>query len=93
MTSALQISLADLILMASCGERVLAHVPPVSSWHSDMRVSLMRTLILQFAQSVQDAVHKKLQPLGPLMLGDSHDSLRHCGGGKNEPGEPSFVNS
>lgn len=77
-TSALQISSADLILKAYWGKRALAHIPPVFSWHCDMRVSLMSTLILRFTRSVQDALHKKIQPLGPLMLGDSHD--RHCGG-------------
>lgn len=59
----------------------------------DMRVSLMRTLILRFAQSVQDAVHKKPQPLGRLMLGDSHDRLGECGGRRDGAGAPSFVSS
>lgn len=51
----------------------------------------MGTFILRFAQSVQDAVHKKLQPLGSLMLGDNHDGLRDCGGGRDEARGPSFV--
>lgn len=41
----------------------------------------MGTLILRFARSMQDAVHKKPQPLGPLMPGDSHDRLTDCGAG------------
>lgn len=70
--------------MASCGERALAHVPPFSPWPCDMRASFMATLILRFARSMQDAVHKKLQPLGSLMLGDSHDRLWGVGGKKQE---------
>lgn len=70
---------------------LLAHVPPSPSWSYDMRVSLMGILILQFARSVQDATHKKLQPLDSLMLGDSRDRLRDCG--REKAGARSFVNS
>ncbi len=48
----------------------------------------MGTLILRLARSAQDAVHKKPQPLGSLMLGDSHDRLKRetvgVGGKKQE---------
>ncbi len=71
-------------------EASFANIPPVPSWHCDMRVSLMRMLILRSAWSAQNTVHKKPQPFGPLMLGDSHDTLRHCG---DEAGAPSFVSS
>lgn len=74
-TSALQISLSDLIPKASCGESALAHVPPSSSRRCDMRFSPMSALILRSARSVQDAAHKTLQPLDRLMLGDRRDRL------------------
>lgn len=44
----------------------------------------MDTLILWLSGSVQDAIHQEFQPLHLLMLGDSHDRLKDCGGGKEE---------
>lgn len=51
----------------------------------------MGTLILRFARSARDAVHKKPQPLAALIPGDSHDRFRDCGdcgGGREEAAAP-----
>lgn len=57
----------------------LVHGSP-SSCPGDPNVSLMGVLLLWFAHWVQDARHKKLQPLLLLMLGDSHDRLKRVWG-------------
>lgn len=68
------------MLKASCGGTPPAHVYPVLSRHCDTRASLRGTGFLSFTPSVQVAAHKKVQPLGPLMLGDKHDRPRDRGG-------------
>lgn len=58
----------------------LAHGPPSPSCPGDPKVSVMGELLLWFAHWVQDARHKKYQPLLLLMLGDSHDRLKRVWG-------------
>lgn len=85
-TSAPQISLADLILEASSGPRPSCFF--MALWHESFLDAYAS--FFWFARSARDAAHKKPQPLGPLMPGDSHVRLRHCGG---EAGAPLFVNA